>query len=547
MKRLILFLVMGMMVFAPSTAHAEKKKVIIDRITESEAEDLDIEIPDEVPPGFHNITIEVYDDNGTVSEKLIEFCKDEEGVVQWDNNCPNLVNDESVAPQDDSYDPLQDKEKTKGLHIALFALLAALTVTRRQESPRNYEKEDEEESWQSVSAGSLKIVKEDIGWGDRSRTWRTPFTSKSDAIAMRGVAKVQRRIPLLARIIQDGDTLRAMFGAWSTLLLILAIPLGIAAALSTNFEALPPAWIILLSIIIISVFDATAGFIAGSVFFLPVLLMGNITNRPEWLTTLGVLVLCFAPALLASAFRPMRRYVKNDDERWERISDYAIAILLTYWAVKKMVEAMDGLARLDLAITDYSHQIALLTAAALLVRIVLEDVAIRHYPARLKEVYVQIQDRTLPQQIRYALFKILCFVLMAAPFAGSPTNLLLGALIFAIPQFTALRLEDKLPQLNLYLPRGLLKTVLMIFVMFFVSGVIENMFASTEDFLRWNFVVMALPGFVFHYLFALDKGANTEWRKLRYGRWVYRIGGAIVFALMVQVVRGVDLTAWLKN
>ncbi len=547
MKRLTLFLVIGMMVFSPSVAHAEKKKVIIDRITESEAEDLDIEIPDEVPPGFHNITIEVYDDNGTVSEKLIEFCKDEEGIVQWDNNCPNLVIDQSVSPKDDSYNPLQDKEKTKGLHIALFALLAAITATRRQESPRNYDKEDEEESWQSVSAGSLKIVKEDIGWGDRSRTWRTPFTNKTDALAMQSVAKVQRHVPLLARIIQDGDTLRAMFGSWSSILTILAIPLGFAAALSTNFEALPPTWIILLGIIVISVFDATAGFVAGSLFFLPVLLMGNITNRPEWLTALGVLIICFAPALLASAFRPMRRYVNDDDERWERITDYAIAILLTYWAVRKMVEAMDGLARLQLEITNYSHQIALFTAAALFVRIVLEDVAIRHYPARLKAVYVQIQDRTLPQQFRYALFKILCFTLMAAPFAGSITNLLLGALIFAIPQFTALRFEDRLPQFNLYFPRGLLKTILMIFVMFFVSALIESMFASTEDFLRWNFVVMALPGFVFHYLFALDNGANTEWRKLQYGRWVYRIGGVIVFALMLQVVRGVDLTAWLKN
>ncbi len=547
MKRLTLFLVIGMMVFSPSVTHAEKKKVIIDRITESEAEDLDIEIPDEVPPGFHNITIEVYDDNGTVSEKLIEFCKDEEGIVQWDNNCPNLVIDQSVSPKDDSYNPLQDKEKTKGLHIALFALLAAITATRRQESPRNYDKEDEEESWQSVSAGSLKIVKEDIGWGDRSRTWRTPFTNKTDALAMQSVAKVQRHVPLLARIIQDGDTLRAMFGSWSSILTILAIPLGFAAALSTNFEALPPTWIILLGIIVISVFDATAGFVAGSLFFLPVLLMGNITNRPEWLTALGVLIICFAPALLASAFRPMRRYVNDDDERWERITDYAIAILLTYWAVRKMVEAMDGLARLQLEITNYSHQIALFTAATLLVRIVLEDVAIRHYPARLKAVYVQIQDRTLPQQFRYALFKILCFTLMAAPFAGSITNLLLGALIFAIPQFTALRFEDRLPQFNLYFPRGLLKTILMIFVMFFVSALIESMFASTEDFLRWNFVVMALPGFVFHYLFALDNGANTEWRKLQYGRWVYRIGGVIVFALMLQVVRGVDLTAWLKN
>ena len=61
---------------------AAEQKVVIDRLTQSEAEDLDITIPDDVPPGFHSITIEVYDDNGTVSQKEIQFCKDENGVVQ---------------------------------------------------------------------------------------------------------------------------------------------------------------------------------------------------------------------------------------------------------------------------------------------------------------------------------------------------------------------------------------------------------------------------------------------------------------------------------
>ena len=35
------------------------ENVIIDRITQSEAEELDLTIPDDVPPGFHSIEIEV--------------------------------------------------------------------------------------------------------------------------------------------------------------------------------------------------------------------------------------------------------------------------------------------------------------------------------------------------------------------------------------------------------------------------------------------------------------------------------------------------------
>ena len=102
---------------------AAEQKVVIDRLTQSEAEDLDIQIPDDVPPGYHSITIEVYDDNGTVSQKDIEFCKDENGVVQWDNNCPNLKVDEEgdfIEPEPveevksdlKPYNPLKDSDTT---------------------------------------------------------------------------------------------------------------------------------------------------------------------------------------------------------------------------------------------------------------------------------------------------------------------------------------------------------------------------------------------------------------------------------------------------
>ena len=143
MKKLLL-LVLIFLNFTVLPADAVEKKVVIDRLTQSEAEDLDIEIPDSVPPGFHSITIEVYDDNGTITEKEIEFCKDEKGVVQWDNKCPNLNLEEEPAPVDPEpvkainvglqpYDPLDDPETTKGLYLAGFAALAALTSIKRNE------------------------------------------------------------------------------------------------------------------------------------------------------------------------------------------------------------------------------------------------------------------------------------------------------------------------------------------------------------------------------------------------------------------------------
>jgi hypothetical protein len=534
---------------------AAEQKVVIDRLTQSEAEDLEIEIPDEVPPGFHSITIEVYDDNGTVSQKEIEFCKDENGVVQWDNKCPNLKVDEEgdpviPAPEKEvktglqPYNPLSDPETTKGLHLAAFAALAALTTIRRNE--KQDDEEQDQESLQSVSSGALKLLKNEPGKGDLSKSWDNRFTDETDFAFVSLAHRFNRFSPLLTRTVQDGNTIRAIIGSWAGLLMPIGLILGIVAAVNTGGQALPPAWGIVALIMAVAICDAFAGFISGSVFFLAALLTGNITNRPEFLTAIGVMVLFFAPALLASAFRPFRRLVRNQDDMWERITDYALGTLLTFWVITKMVAAMNGLARLELPITDYGTELALIAAGLLLIRVAFEDIAVEHYPMRLRALHVEIRKPSQNQKIRSLAFKVFVFFIIAAPFVGSTLNLVLGTLLFAIPQITSLSLEDNLPKKKLYLPKGALKIIVMIFVMALASNMIEGAFSSPEAFLKWSFVVMALPGFILHYLDAITDAPESDWKTTERGRMIYRIGGVIVFVLMVLVVQGVDLASWIS-
>jgi hypothetical protein len=552
--RKILLLAIIFLNFSVLPGFAAEQKVVIDRLTQSEAEDLDIEIPDDVPPGFHSITIEVYDDNGTVSQKEIEFCKDEEGVVQWDNKCPNLDLTEPVEKEDPfevkalelgikPYDPLQDTETTKGLHLAAFAALAALTSIKRND--KKDDEDQDQESLQSVSSGALKLLKDEPGWGDLSNTWHSPLTEKTDSFFIALSHRFNRISPLLIRTVQDGNTFRAILGSVASLLAPIGFVLGVVAALNTQGQALPPAWTIVAAIMAVAIFDAFAGFIAGAVFFLAVLFTGHITNRPEFLTAIGVMVLFFAPALLASAFRPFRRLVRSQDDLWERITDYALGTLLTFWVITKMVAAMNGLARLELPITEYGTELALLAAALLIVRVGLEDVAVEHYPMRLRALHVGIKPPSQNQKIRSLVFKIFVFFIMAAPFVGSLLNLALGTILFAIPQITSLSLEDNLPKKKLYLPKGVFKTVVMIFVMALASNMIEGAFSSPEAFLKWSFVVMALPGFILHYLDAITDAPKSDWKTTTNGRWVYRIGGVVIFVLMVLVVKGVDIASWL--
>ena len=533
-----------------------EQKVVIDRLTQSEAEDLEIEIPDDVPPGFHSITIEVYDDNGTVRQKDIEFCKDEKGVVQWDNKCPNLkVNEEGdpvvPAPAKEvktglqPYDPLSDPETTKGLHLAAFAALAALTSIKRNEKQDDEEQDQDQESMQSVSSGALKLLKDEPGKGDLSKSWDNRFTDDTDFVFVSLAHRFNRFSPLLTRTVQDGNTIRAIIGSWASLLMPIGLILGVIAAVNTGGQALPPAWGLVALIMVVAIYDAFAGFIAGSVFFLAALLTGNIANRPELLTAIGVMVLFFAPALLASAFRPFRRLVRNQDDMWERITDYALGTLLTFWVITKMVAAMNGLARLELPITNYGTELAWIAAGLLLIRVALEDLAVEHYPMRLRALHVEIKKPSQNQKIRSLAFKIFVFFIMAAPFVGSTLNLVLGTLLFAIPQITALSLEDNLPKKKLYLPKGVFKTVVMIFVMALAANMIEGAFSTPAAFLKWSFVVMALPGFILHYLDAITDAPETDWKTTANGRKLYRIGGVVIFVLMVLVVKGVDIASWL--
>jgi hypothetical protein len=60
-----------------------------------------------------------------------------------------------------------------------------------------------------------------------------------------------------------------------------------------------------------------------------------------------------------------------------------------------------------------------------------------------------------------------------------------------------------------------------------------------------SFVVMALPGFILHYLDAISDEPETDWKTTDNGRKLYRAGGVVIYILMALVVMGVDIASWL--
>ena len=551
--------------------------VVLDRLTSAEAENLDIQIPAEVPPGYHEVVIEVYDDGGTVDKKILTFCKDLNGKIDWASNCPDLVRmytepelipitERSELP---AYDPAQEPDKSKDLQVTAFAALAALTAggaaaasqkggsdsnARREEedSAKNSEdgsddKSDEEsDDLASVSAGDLKKIERDPGRGDLSRTWQTPLTDRTDALFSALITRISPHSPILARTIADGNYLRAIFGSLSSLLLIPGAIFGVLALQDTSGQALPPATWIVMAIIALATLDAMAGLVSGLIFTAGVVLSGNFSSRDEILTIAGLFIIFYAPALLASAIRPLRRLAQDRDSLWERATDYGLVTLLSGWMMFKMIGALNALAGVQLVISFAARDIAILASVFILIRLLLEDLTTYLYPVRLNKSAGKFLEPDTIQKVISLEIKLFIFIEIAKPFVGYNLKLVLGTIIFAIPSIISIFFDDrfpKIPVLHRLLPSGAFKIVAMVFIGTLAAGYIQGLFSDARTFLAWSFVVLAIPGLILSLLGKMAKKPAKDWKISPVGNTAYRILGFLVFLAIIQIVRGVDLYA----
>lgn len=550
--------------------------VLIDRLTSSEAEELDIDIPADVPPGYHEVIIEISDDAGVLDKKVLTFCKDLNGNIDWASNCPNLekiYSEEELIPLTEraefpSYDPAQEPEKTKDLAVTAFAVLATLSVAgasaagQNSNSPNSSGEKDkestdgkegesnsedkEQDDLSSISAGDLDKIDRGPGRGDLSNTWRRPSSLASDALFAGVVTRISRHLPLLARTVADGTYLRAMFGSFAPLTIVPAAILGVLAVLDTSGQALPPALWIVMGIIALANLDALAGFVAGFIFTAGVAISGNLSSRDEILTVAGLYIIFYAPALLASAIRPLRRLASDRDDTWERATDYGLALLLSGWTMSKLIGGLNALAGIQLLITYHATEIAWWTAVFVLVRLILEDFASYNYPERIAAVSGEFKSQDTIHKVISLELKIFIFVQLAMPFIGFNIKLFLGTLIMAAPTIIGLTIGKKLPKTSILyrlMPSGAFKIVAMVFIGTFAATFIQGLFANPRTFLEWSFVALAIPGLILSILGKMVKEPERDWKKSQIGNTAYRILGVLVFLLLIQIVRGVDLYA----
>lgn len=526
-------------------------QILVEKVATSENEQIELQVPDDAPIGHHIMRVEVLDDQGVVTSRDVTFCKDTNGEIQWDDICPDVV--DVVEPSRlegifnplllPDYNPEKDTKNVGALVVGSFALLGATTAagsssTSSTTSGGGDTPQQEREELEGIEAGRRRRIKRPEGPGDRSDTFRWPFTDFLDHQLNLLAVELSRFTPLMARIIQDGNYLRAMIGSLSALLYPVAFYLGLCALGANTWQAMPTITTLMILIMGVGILDTFAGFIAGYTFLTGALITGHFNSRQEILGTFGVMIIWFAPALIMSAMRPLRRYVNNRSELWERITDYALSILLTGWIVQKMVGALPGLTGKQLAITGHKTELAVAAAIMVAVRLLLEDLSTHAYPVRNDKIELDLDE---PEQWHiYSTFaiKALIYYFLAERFIGNSWALYVGLILFIVPMILEL-LEDKFPKralIHRVLPKGAVLIVTMILVGSWFANFLASQISNPHSLLLACFVLLGLPSLLVSILNFFGEEHDSAWNQSGTGLLIYRLGGVAIYTVLVLVI-----------
>lgn len=385
------------------------------------------------------------------------------------------------------------------------------------------------------AAGSAVL----LGWGDRQQTWRTPLSDRLDQGIARSARRLAQTSPLLLRLIDDGTYLRAMFGSFVGLLPMLGLVLGVLAVANVHGEAITPSLWLVAAVIVIGSLNALAGAAAVLAFAVGLLAMGGLSSVGGVRLLMGLCLIAFGPALVAAGTRPLRRSRDEQHNVWERVTDFVVVPLVAGFLVQGTVRALPGLAGLELPIAADAGLLALIAIAAMLLRMVLEEVAARGYPNRLNEIeFAELPQPVAAQRIAAILLRTLAFAFVSEAFIGAVWQLWVGVALFLLTQVLMLAAPSMPNSSVLFhlVPVGVPRFLLVLLASLGLATLATLLVGEGPDSSQWAFVFLLLPGLVLAGVGMFGREpepGDTRWY-LRPGmRMWYRIGGVVLVAVSV--------------
>jgi hypothetical protein len=307
---------------------------------------------------------------------------------------------------------------------------------------------------------------------------------------------------------------------------------------------IPTSLALVLLIVIVGILDAFSGLLAFISYLIVILARGGVDNVADIRTLLGFSLLLFTPSLAAGATRPLRR-ARDDWDAWERITDVLVSTLLTTWAIKSMVLALDGFARQKTELATHSTLIAVVGGTLIFTRYLLEEFVSRYAPARMEymtpaKVASQDFDSFLiTQAVRAGLF-----IFFMIGFFGLTWQIFAAVAILVVPSILK-RFDSNLPNVPLLfqlIPGGIPSIVVMSFVGFMFSNWVNTLPLLAEEKTKTIVIITSIPGLVIGLLKLFGRSAkpgDSRWYRRENLKWLYRTGGPVMLAVALLITIGV--------
>ena len=381
------------------------------------------------------------------------------------------------------------------------------------------------------------VTHESKGRGDHSRFWSWMGIAIFDEWSKKIPEKLNPWSPMIGKLSNDGVYARAMAGPGSLLLPLFGVALGALALVSTSGQPVPPSFGIFTALVVLSAFDGLSGLLGGLVFGLGVLCSGGIDSASALRTLLGLCIIFFAAPVVMSQVRPARRLPAKDVGEWtDRFGDLIIGGLVAAWGIEKMIGTLPSLAGVSFGITSKESTVALAVLLAVIARMLLETVAVHHYPLRIKSVMPrELPKPSVRQQHISNLIRGGLIGFVAYAYLGNVWELYLGTAIGLAVGVMSIY-SSKLPKvkpLSRYIPKGIVKTLVLLAVGTALGAVLKYSIHGGFEIMAVGFVVLSLPSYLVDFATLLAHKRH-KWKVT----WTYRISGAVAVCVAALLIVG---------
>jgi hypothetical protein len=380
--------------------------------------------------------------------------------------------------------------------------------------------------------------KEDLERGDRSRTHHAPGSRYVDRLSARLPNRLARFSPLLARVVNDGSYLRAMFGSLALLVPLAGLVLGGVAASNAHYEALPPATGLAVAIIVLGIFDVLAGFLAAATYSIFVLAGGGVHGAADLRSLIDTDIVFFSVVMVVSATRSLRREpAVNLAEWYDRAADIVVGGLLGMWALTKAIDVLPGLAGVEIPLADQVRTVAFVALGSVVARYAAETLVTHWYPQRLTRV-VPPEDSPVPKAVQWlgAIAKTAIVIFFAESYLGNVWELYASAAALLATMVLAIYEEDmpNWPFLRKAVPGGIIGLVFAIAVGSWIFHGLHHVVTSTSRVVALAFLSIAVC-FMIVQLVKSSAREGDEWAQ----NWWTRVLGIPALGFAVLYAQGI--------